>query len=554
MITIQCTKKLGDEMKLKLSPPGPEKSKPLYAWHAHLFKLSRQKCVIVMNNKTRYNFILTGLKKKEFDSLHTVIVQAMSENLLADGMDAASVDTYMEQCETVAFTATSERSLLGQINEMIMAVQYEYERHEGDLNVYETNRRLNRFIMMKLPKYSGELMREELTAAYHSRGREESGPEATDASDDEELSLSKALSKLSWDDLVQVRKNMAIKGTSALMKQDMIEVFAQRIPEQVADQVMMFDDERYEITSAAARNGGSIALSEMDPVKALYFQQRGLMFPEERENGEKTLYMPEEIAAVFRKLDDIMLKPIIQRNTEWIKLARGLLYYYGALGTSLLQEMVESYSEAAADSHDHFIGVIKGAAAYDGRIRADTRGFSLAKVPKPSKVISEHQFRSNVEYYSFTKKQLLLAGEPGYVDRTLPYRELVRFLKSRFGLTEAKAEAIVEECIYAIQLERALHDILQYMQQHIEFDDIAHLEALTDKLVVLMNTTKQWDLKGYSPNELSAHMKKQRQAHTAGPSLKPLDNVYDLHSKQKVGRNDTCPCGSGKKYKKCCGG
>jgi len=27
----------------------------------------------------------------------------------------------------------------------------------------------------------------------------------------------------------------------------------------------------------------------------------------------------------------------------------------------------------------------------------------------------------------------------------------------------------------------------------------------------------------------------------AGPSLK------------KIGRNDPCPCGSGKKYKKCCG-
>ena len=24
-------------------------------------------------------------------------------------------------------------------------------------------------------------------------------------------------------------------------------------------------------------------------------------------------------------------------------------------------------------------------------------------------------------------------------------------------------------------------------------------------------------------------------------------------SKEKVGRNDPCPCGSGKKYKKCCG-
>jgi uncharacterized protein YecA (UPF0149 family) len=26
-----------------------------------------------------------------------------------------------------------------------------------------------------------------------------------------------------------------------------------------------------------------------------------------------------------------------------------------------------------------------------------------------------------------------------------------------------------------------------------------------------------------------------------------------LHAAIKVGRNDPCPCGSGKKYKKCCG-
>ncbi|HWS13947.1 MAG TPA: SEC-C metal-binding domain-containing protein [Rhodocyclaceae bacterium] len=26
-----------------------------------------------------------------------------------------------------------------------------------------------------------------------------------------------------------------------------------------------------------------------------------------------------------------------------------------------------------------------------------------------------------------------------------------------------------------------------------------------------------------------------------------------MHAAPKVGRNDPCPCGSGKKYKKCCG-
>ncbi len=28
---------------------------------------------------------------------------------------------------------------------------------------------------------------------------------------------------------------------------------------------------------------------------------------------------------------------------------------------------------------------------------------------------------------------------------------------------------------------------------------------------------------------------------------------YQLHADEDVGRNDPCPCGSGKKYKKCCG-
>ena len=40
---------------------------------------------------------------------------------------------------------------------------------------------------------------------------------------------------------------------------------------------------------------------------------------------------------------------------------------------------------------------------------------------------------------------------------------------------------------------------------------------------------------------------------------KKNDNVDLVHEKvkdaagQKIGRNDPCPCGSGKKFKKCCG-
>ncbi|HPQ47262.1 MAG TPA: SEC-C metal-binding domain-containing protein, partial [Clostridia bacterium] len=35
--------------------------------------------------------------------------------------------------------------------------------------------------------------------------------------------------------------------------------------------------------------------------------------------------------------------------------------------------------------------------------------------------------------------------------------------------------------------------------------------------------------------------------------IKKQYNVDNTAVSQKVGRNDPCPCGSGKKYKKCCG-
>jgi len=37
------------------------------------------------------------------------------------------------------------------------------------------------------------------------------------------------------------------------------------------------------------------------------------------------------------------------------------------------------------------------------------------------------------------------------------------------------------------------------------------------------------------------------------PPLSPLPDPTPFHARYRVGRNDLCPCGSGKKFKKCCG-
>ena len=43
------------------------------------------------------------------------------------------------------------------------------------------------------------------------------------------------------------------------------------------------------------------------------------------------------------------------------------------------------------------------------------------------------------------------------------------------------------------------------------------------------------------------------QAFSSIPRMGKADNMTFVRDTPKVGRNDPCPCGSGKKYKKCCG-
>lgn len=172
MLTIQCTKKLGEDLKIDLPKEKPADSEDLFSWHAHLFLFKRRKCVLVINNVTRYNFVLAGLKKNQFDRFGDLVLEAIAENLLADGMKKDWVRKYVENCQPSSYAVTSNRSIISQMNEMISVAKLYMvsDRYEGaETDLYKLNRRLNRFVMLKLPlSYSGETMRQALESQWSS--------------------------------------------------------------------------------------------------------------------------------------------------------------------------------------------------------------------------------------------------------------------------------------------------------------------------------------------------------------------------------------------------
>ncbi|PKM78473.1 MAG: hypothetical protein CVU90_01665 [Firmicutes bacterium HGW-Firmicutes-15] len=74
------------------------------------------------------------------------------------------------------------------------------------------------------------------------------------------------------------------------------------------------------------------------------------------------------------------------------------------------------------------------------------------------------------------------------------------------------------------------------------FDDIRQANKTIQLIVDVQNSTRLWSNFGHTPKELVA----EKSNLIPFPSSQPTRN-------EKVGRNDPCPCGSGKKYKKCCG-
>ncbi len=347
--------------------------------------------------------------------------------------------------------------------------------------------------------------------------------------------LDEALSAYAKYELDDIRRYLEIKNASSLKKADLIALFQQEIPVLLKNVCSQWDVERFSLLVKIARNGGYLHAPELEDDQIMYFRKTGMLFTGSI-NGKKVVAIPDELIEEILNVEkDLHFRGIIKRNTEWIKLTQGLLYYYGTLTVTELGQMIEKYIKEPLRPQDYF-QVLQDFNSYKKGIVSDDVGYSNRRVFDPKRVKYEHQARKNVPFYPFTKEQLLEAGELDFVDRNVSYIQLVNFIKQNFETKKLDADSIVEECVYATRKGQNLNDILQYLSGVLVFDSQDTLQKLVDKVATLMNNTREWFLKGHTSNELK------------NVNENPVGNTNI-----KIGRNEPCPCGSGKKYKKCCG-
>jgi preprotein translocase subunit SecA len=187
--------------------------------------------------------------------------------------------------------------------------------------------------------------------------------------------------------------------------------------------------------------------------------------------------------------------------------------------------------------------------------------------------VSTNAETNEIMLENLTKELLNLTGQQVVLDKKLAHRPAEEVTEGIYGmLTEAykdKEKRTTPELMRV--LERALY------LRTIDMLWIDHLDAMDhlrdgiglrgygqkDPLVEYKNESYRMFkiLLGAIENELTSLVYKVEITANAAPPVEQTAiakeaahrNTATKDSKHTVGRNDPCPCGSGKKYKKCCG-
>lgn len=150
------------------------------------------------------------------------------------------------------------------------------------------------------------------------------------------------------------------------------------------------------------------------------------------------------------------------------------------------------------------------------------------------------QIKETKPLYRPEKEELLAYANQDLVDNDA-WREVLFYMLETFGVSKTSTDAFYElrDHLMTDGGISQLGSIMETYGLYLEFED---LQDFLNLLTEAHNHTRLWENNGYTPAELHEMERAE---------LKERD-PFTFEAAGRVGRNEPCPCGSGKKYKHCC--
>lgn len=156
--------------------------------------------------------------------------------------------------------------------------------------------------------------------------------------------------------------------------------------------------------------------------------------------------------------------------------------------------------------------------------------------------------RQDRNYYMPDSESVLFYGSEKTLVKNEEYETVFRLLTKEIRDRD-KAEEILEEISgYVTREDWGVKEAMNCLyDQDVAFSSDRTVERMVEALSNWTYTIRRWSECGYCRKELQKENEDLKYV-TAADQKKAVKET-----EKKVYPNDPCPCGSGKKYKKCCG-
>ncbi|MEG1993690.1 MAG: SEC-C metal-binding domain-containing protein, partial [Oscillospiraceae bacterium] len=338
--------------------------------------------------------------------------------------------------------------------------------------------------------------------------------------------------------LSDIGKEYKIEKLSTLKKAEIVEKLEKLIPEKLSENVKLFGKDidkvipLLEIEKVAnCKKTKGINITELIRLGLVYSYT---------ENNEVYITMPEEI---LEKLNEN--KSSFNKETAQ-KFIKGIISIYGAYS---INSLVMSYNSFTGESLS---------ASEVEKIAKALKTLSIKNEFIFDKAFAKNekkQFENMLEnlkkglFFKASFEDIMAYSDEYYYEETAELTHLKKFVTEYVTGKKDITDQIIATIVHDHR-RSARYSIENYTNVFLEngygFRAISTESKVVTLLVEAINTVRMWAYSGYTVLEIKkiklSEMSKNKQIRAKIPLVS-----------EKIGRNDPCPCGSGQKYKKCCG-
>lgn len=357
------------------------------------------------------------------------------------------------------------------------------------------------------------------------------------------ITLREALETEPITDLRKMAKAKGLKGYTKKTKDELIKDISVSVLEKEFFEylILVLNKEAWSLYKEVVKKGYMRTLG-VNPIDFAVMGSMSYLYVEEQ-NEKVCLIIPEEVKPLYNELVEDGILERKARHDLINYYARAAVNLYGVIRQEELASIFNSQNKEALTENEMFDALLKQIYFYsnycfwEDYIVHDE--FEDGDFKEVSMLLNEI---GNKPRYIPVKEEFLRYADDDYFEKTKEIQALRAFFIKESGVDASVADEILIEIHYAFLVQTGLQEVFDILENYNVFIDENKLNKLVELITQCSNNTRLWENNGHTPNELFKINKKRL-----------IQATSNNNKIEKIGRNDPCPCGSGKKYKKCCG-